>query len=602
MQLRSSQQPLSRRLLGHYLMFGLASIIVLSAGWWLLGQSLLRGHHEHELLHRIDEVRSLIVADQADNNGVGTQALIGLLGSEVWVAYAGVVDANGKFLAHSKPTRIGKIGDRHCLPADHETVIERQIVWKDGTRRREYWAPLGSGKASFGCLQIGVVDDLESAHWNRLTNWLPFAILAPILTLGIGGIVLQSTARTNAAIEGQLCAVSAGDSPSDFQLQTLTEPSPAARGWNRLVERALGQRATSSLDAKLSQSLGGLLDKRFERILSSLPDGVAMTDKDGHITYANRALGVLLQQSPETAALRGRTIQELFPRDVNLHLGTGQESRPVVFEVPLGTTLSEGVLRVGRSPVVGDDQSSTLQHVWTVRDITQQKLADEMRTQFVYSATHELRTPLANIKAYAETLAINELTDPEMQKSFLNTINSEATRLARFVEELLNVSQMEAGSLSLYRTEVDLERLLTEIGDKVRPQMVQKEITFDVQLPPKLPKVLVDKDKFIAALVNLLGNAAKYTPDNGRVTFKVTVALKEIQISVEDTGIGISSDELPKLCTKFFRSTDDRVRVLPGSGLGLAFTQEVARLHGGKLSVHSELNKGSEFIMTLPTA
>lgn len=602
MQLRSSYQPLSRRLLSHYLMFGLVSIITLSLAWFWLGHSVLGGHPERDLIHRIHEVRSLIVADLADNRGVGTQALVGLLGSEVWVAYAGVIDTDGTYVAHSKPTRVGKISEtRFDLDAQH-TVIERHVVWQNGSSRREYWVPLASGSTSHGCLQVGVVDDLHATHWHRMADWLPYAILAPILTLGIGGLVLQSTARTNAAIEGQLCAVSAGDSPNDFQLQPLTEPSPAAQGWNRLVERALGQKSTSTLDAKLSQSLGSLLDKRFERILSSLPDGVAMTDKEGHITYANRALGVLLQQSPDTSHFRGRPIQELFSPGADLHRGGGQETRPIVFEVPLGATLADGVLRVSRSPVMGDEHSSAMQHVWTVRDITQQKLADEMRTQFVYSATHELRTPLANIKAYAETLAINELTDPEQQKSFLNTINAEATRLARFVEELLNVSQMEAGSLSLNRTEVDLERLLTEIGDKVRPQMVLKQITFDVLLPPKLPKIQVDKDKFVAALVNLLGNAAKYTPDNGCVTFKVTLAPKELQISVEDTGIGISSDEVPKLCTKFFRSADDRVRDLPGSGLGLAFTQEVARLHGGKLAVHSELNKGSQFTITMPIA
>jgi signal transduction histidine kinase len=112
----------------------------------------------------------------------------------------------------------------------------------------------------------------------------------------------------------------------------------------------------------------------------------------------------------------------------------------------------------------------------------------------------------------------------------------------------------------------------------------------------------LDKDKFVAALVNLLGNAAKYTPEGGRVTFSAGVTAHTLEIHVEDSGIGISESELPKIFDKFFRSDDDRVREIPGSGLGLAFVQEVARLHGATLDVHSELNKGTKFTLSLPLA
>jgi signal transduction histidine kinase len=602
MPLHSTHQPLVRRLLGHYLMFGLTSIVVLSIGALWLGESFLHEGHNSELLSRIKEFRSLIVADQTHNRGVGTQTLIHQLSAEDWVAYAGVLTTDGKIAAHSKPSRIGHTGERRLIGGGSDAVIERHVVWDDGQQMREYWVPLTSGDRNFGCLQVGALDEGTTNWVNRISDLLPFAILAPLLVLIVGAVCLRATTRTSSAIEDQLCAVFTGEAHSEFRLKPLAEHSPAAQGWNQLVERALGRGAVSQLETKLSESLGGLHEKRSERVLNSVPDGVALTDTDGCLTYANRAFCVLLQQPTDAAKWRGRPIRDLFPSQANLQMTSNQESRPVVFEVSLGQTMADGVLRVGRSPLLGDENSAVPQHVWSVRDITQQKLADEMRTQFVYSATHELRTPLANIRAYAETLTLNEMTDPEQQKSFLNVINSEATRLGRFVEELLNVSQMEAGSLTLARTEVDTERLLMEIADKVRPQMQQKGILFDTLLPPKLPKLHVDKDKFTAALVNLLGNAAKYTPEHGRVSLKVVSGLHEIQICVEDTGFGISREDLPKLFTKFFRSADQRVRDLPGSGLGLAFTQEVIRLHGGKLVVHSELNKGSQFTLTMSVA
>jgi two-component system phosphate regulon sensor histidine kinase PhoR len=275
--------------------------------------------------------------------------------------------------------------------------------------------------------------------------------------------------------------------------------------------------------------------------------------------------------------------------------------RPVVTELTREENGQRRVARVARHPIciVGGGGKHEA-HVWTMRDVTQQKLAEEMRDQFVDTATHELRTPLANIKAYAETLALADVIDVEQQKQFLNTINSEATRLARFVDDLLSVSSMELGSLSLNKQVTDLGRMLNEVITKIRPQVDEKELTLEVVLPEKLPEPELDKDKIATVLVNLLGNAVKYTPEGGRVTFRVNVTDQDIEISVEDTGVGIAKDEVAKVFDKFFRSNDPRVQEQTGTGLGLALAQEVVRLHGGEIGVESEINKGSTFTVSLP--
>ncbi len=274
--------------------------------------------------------------------------------------------------------------------------------------------------------------------------------------------------------------------------------------------------------------------------------------------------------------------------------------RAVVTELTHEENGQRRVARVARHPIciVGTTRHEC--HVWTVRDVTQQKLAEEMRDQFVDTATHELRTPLANIKAYAETLALADVIDIEQQKQFLNTINSEATRLARFVDDLLSVSSMELGSLSLNKQVTDLSRMLNEVLAKVRPQVDEKQLSLEVALPEKMPEPELDKDKIATVLVNLLGNAVKYTPANGRVTFRVNITDQQIEIGVEDTGVGIAEDELEKVFDKFFRSQDPRVQEQTGTGLGLALAQEVVRLHGGRITVESEINKGSTFSVLLP--
>jgi two-component system phosphate regulon sensor histidine kinase PhoR len=274
--------------------------------------------------------------------------------------------------------------------------------------------------------------------------------------------------------------------------------------------------------------------------------------------------------------------------------------RAVVTELTREENGQRRVARVARHPIciVGGGHHEA--HVWTMRDVTQQKLAEEMRDQFVDTATHELRTPLANIKAYAETLALTDVIDIEQQKQFLNTINSEATRLARFVDDLLSVSSMELGSMSLNKQVTELGRMLNEVLTKVRPQVEEKQLEFEVVLPEKMPEPEIDKDKIAAVLVNLLGNAVKYTPEGGRVTFRVNVTDQQIEINVEDTGVGIAEDELSKVFDKFFRSQDPRVQEQTGTGLGLALAQEIVRLHGGRIEVESEINSGSKFSVLLP--
>jgi signal transduction histidine kinase len=159
---------------------------------------------------------------------------------------------------------------------------------------------------------------------------------------------------------------------------------------------------------------------------------------------------------------------------------------------------------------------------------------------------------------------------------------------------------MELGSLSLNKQVTDLGRMLNEVLSKIRPQVAEKQLTLEVLLPEKLPEPVLDKDKVATVLVNLLGNAVKYTPAGGRITFRVHATDQQLEIDVEDTGVGIAEDEVAKVFDKFFRSGDPRVQEQTGTGLGLALAQEVVRLHGGRISVDSELNKGSTFTVLLP--
>jgi two-component system phosphate regulon sensor histidine kinase PhoR len=601
---KTTHLELPRRVTAYYLVFALAAIVWLAGGIVFVSKAILSSQAESACLANLGKATGLVATEFRNGGPEAVQAFLSRWTTQHALAWCALADPKGTFVAHSKPERIGQ-------PAQDPTGAA--VQWGEASRVRfvddqsrvvrEYRTPVYSGGKTLGTLYLAVVEPGLWSVVRTLAEYAPAAVLGPLLLMSLGVMALRRTVRPLSQIEAQLERLSAAEVPDDVELTPVLPASSAALGWNRLAEERAAAHARSGLESRLTEALEGFRQRKADLILNSLPDGVALTDNEGRVTFANQALAALLGLR-EGSAPSGRTMEQLLGTAAT---GPGSpftdpesRDRTVVMELDRSGDMAQGVLRIARHPLRLAKGSPSAGHVWSIRDITQQKLAEQMRNQFVNSATHELRTPLANIKAYAETLVLSEMLDVEKQKEFCNTINAEATRLARFIDDLLSISSMEVGSLSLARQETDVERLLREVLEKVRPQMLQKRIALRASLPEKLPKLRLDKDKITATLVNLLGNAAKYTPEGGQVHFKVLAKDDVLQIEVEDTGFGISPSELPRIFDKFFRSSDPRVQEQTGSGLGLSLAQEVVRLHGGKIQVHSELNKGTRFTVTLP--
>jgi len=434
-------------------------------------------------------------------------------------------------------------------------------------------------------------------------NFSAAAVGIPLGLLLFGSIALRRTSHWHENIERQLTHFASESNQSVAELRPLPSIDPFATGWNQLLARVHEHSAWNGVERRLSEALHSQQAKRWEGVFQSLSEGIAICDSNGKIMQLNRSFATLLKRA-DSKSLVGIQIIDLLSEQadepsLDRIRGLSTSHATQVIEIHRSSDLSQGVWRLSRM-MQSSDSSNPSDSIWTLRDITQQKLAEKAREQFVVTATHELRTPLANIRAYAETLSLADDIPRQQQQEFYNTINNEATRLARFVDELLNISQMEAGVITIQKHEVQLDRLLDEILASQRPQSDAKNQSFDYSVAPKLPKVIADKDKLAAALTNLVGNAIKYTPEGGKVTVKVDADTTRVLFMVEDSGIGISAEDLPKLCSKFFRSSDDRVQAIVGSGLGLAFSQEVARLHGGNISIRSKLNQGSCFTLELP--
>ena len=580
---RSFQIALARRVTAYFLLFGLAAIVWLGAGAFYISSAISRSQSTSHVLALMGQASHALALTHLEEGAEGLQEAIERLHLEHKLAYWAVVAPSGEYLSHSSPEEVGQSAKEPAGSVQTWGDVERvRFANANGVVTYEYRSPFTAGGRPVGSLRVGVT---EPSLWRAAltaAKYGPLALCGPLAFLGLGTFVLRRLVRPVAEVEKQLRKVAVAPSVMDCMLEEVTVEGAVSLGWNRLVEQHAASEHAADLQGRLNRSLESVRYKKLTGILDSLGEGVLTTDREGNIAYHNSAVVALLErrQKPrpagepgpaaaevsskrerppaEKVAATGQAAREALPALVSLEgdsmltwlrrnwelpddsplLDPDSRQRSVLVELERAGEGERRVLRVTRSPLRLASSQEQDTHVWTLRDVTQQKLAEEMRTQFVDTATHELRTPLANIKAYAETLAMQEVFDVEQQKDFLNTINTEATRLARFVDDLLSVSSMEIGSLSLSKQRTDLERLFNTIIGKVKPQASEKGIAFETQFPEKWPEPELDKDKFAATVVNLLGNAVKYTPAGGRVGLRVKVNEGQLEVSVEDTASG----------------------------------------------------------------
>jgi PAS domain S-box-containing protein len=595
-----------RKVVACYLLFCMAAVCWLSLGVLWTSHHILSSQSADSCLSRLGKTAAAIELSHLRHGTDELNHLLQRAQAEGGLNYASIVGVDGNYVAHADESKIGTRAE----PTSGSllrwgSVSGIRFADQQGQTLQEYQVPLIVNSAPIGTLRIAVMEPSFEVTLAKVAQYAPVAVLIPLALVVLGALVLSRLTRTVADFESQLRTVALLPSGAEVSLKSLKPRNGATLGWNRVVETIEKMRSRSgnaSLNERLAEAIASRRQKELIDILQNLNDGVAVTDPEGRITFANRAIETLLgaessELSQEESSFSDCLVQSM-PELAQCSLFDPEWSnRPAVSEGRRRGAKSDRVLRVSRQPLVAERLKG---HVWSLRDVTQQKLADKMRDQFIDTATHELRTPLSNIKAYAEMLATCDRIELEQQKEFCNIINSEVTRLARFVDDLLSISSMEVGSLSAERQKVETARLFDEVLAKVQPLMQKKEIQFEVRLPEKMHDLSLDKEKMVAVLVNLLGNAAKYTPQGGHVSLKVKLDEKLLQIGVEDTGVGISAEELPLVFEKFFRSNDSRVQAETGTGLGLSLAREVVRMHGGDITVESQLNKGSTFTVSIP--
>jgi signal transduction histidine kinase/DNA-binding response OmpR family regulator len=238
--------------------------------------------------------------------------------------------------------------------------------------------------------------------------------------------------------------------------------------------------------------------------------------------------------------------------------------------------------------------------VWTVRDVSERARLEQLKSEFVATASHELRSPLTSIKGFIELLANSKGLD-ERQREFVDIVHVSTNRLVDLVNDLLDVARVEAGRIEIHRRPIDLPEIVTEVAALLRPRIDDKHQRLEIDMPADTPRALADPSRVRQILTNLLTNAHLYTGEGGLLRVALRANGKTVALEVTDNGRGMSDEELEHVFDRFYRGGDGSTKA-PGTGLGLAIVRSLVDLHHGTIDVTSSPGEGTSFVVHLPRA
>jgi len=331
---------------------------------------------------------------------------------------------------------------------------------------------------------------------------------------------------------------------------------------------------------------------RLGATLEATPDAVLLLDPRGGVLLANPAAEMVLRVSPEQA--RRKAIGEVLavPRLVEMLREAGEGAASGEIPLPDGRVLFASALEIES---VGPHRGG---RVCVLRDITHYKKLDKLKSEFVATVSHDLRTPLTMMRGYGTMLSmVGALND--QQKDFARKILDSVDQMGRLVDGLLDLGRIEAG-VGLSLETVQPAAILHDVVQTYRPQAANKRVALTLDVPDTLAPIEADPTLLRQAVANLVDNAIKYTPPNGRVRVSAEQTDGVQQFRVEDSGVGVAPADQPRLFEKFFRPRAGEGGRERGSGLGLAIVKSIAEQHGGRVTVESRLGSGSVFVLEVP--
>lgn len=414
---------------------------------------------------------------------------------------------------------------------------------------------------------------LNPFNQTILSVMIGLFIVASFAVLYMTGYILEPLAE----FTRRTSRIASGDPASRIKLNRNSELDGLAENFNALADR---------LETTITDSLGS--QSQLESILGSMNSGVIAIDNSNKIIlfnpFARKIFGIF------TGAI-GKDIREVIKSvDLDKMLTVSDEFQELILKRKVDT-----IVRFKTSELL-TEQSQVRGKVIVIQDVTDLKKLELMRTEFVSNVSHELKTPLTSIKGFTETL--RDVEDPDTKIKFLDIIEAESDRLSRLIEDILSLSVIESQKLQ-NAILIDAAQATKSCLNLLEVQARNKNIELSLIVKGQ-PQFVGDADLYRQMIINLIENAIKFTPNNGRVKIRLEEETDWIRLTVADTGIGIPGEHLPRLFERFYRVDKSRDRAQGGTGLGLAIVKHIVITFGGTITVESEPGKGTTFTIMLP--
>jgi signal transduction histidine kinase len=501
-------------------------------------------------------------------------------------------DDKGKVLATTLPSGEEQVRD---LLQVTSTFCQSIIAKPDETFHRSvtlYGRPYGM---VYGLLQIrgdlvGIFSVTLPSNFivqKAATSRIQFGIiftLAMVLVFVIGYLISRRIIIPIIRLVQTSRAVAAGDLSQRTGIRRGDEIGILAISFDQMTQSLLER--TRELEEEAT---------KIRAILESIADGVIVEDKSGQIIMMNPAAERMLRSMSEGFPVY--PIRELLTIQAKGEPSSADSSEDRRFEA------GGKVVSAREAPVVTKD-GVELGEVLVFRDITREVEVDRLKDEFIENVSHELRTPLTSIKGYSELLMLTAKDKlDEQQRKSVSYISQRSSQLMTMIGELLDMTDIAAGTLGLDLAPTSLDKLISEVMDSWRERIEEKQLTAVAQLPDDLPQVLADRNRVKRVFHNLISNAYNYTMPGGNITVTAYTDGDKVRVDAEDTGVGISKPDQSRLFTRFFRAREVPHDDVRGAGLGLYVAKALIEAHGERIWLErSKLGEGSVFSFTLPIA
>ena len=500
-----------------------------------------------------------------------------------------VIAPDGEVIGESEQDRATM--DNH---ANRPEVIQalaqgdgRSIRYSDTARYDTlYYAKLvKSGEQPLAIIRIALPIQAIDAKIARLQrNLAGMTLLVMFLAVLLTLLIANRTTRPIRELTKAAEKMADGDLNTRVPVSSDDDIGQLSRALNRMAEQI-------RTEVEALQTEQG----KLEAILRQMTDGLVMVDEEGSIRMINPAAEEMFGISSEQSAGRSLASALRQYQVVDLWQQTRRSGgvRSISFEVT-----SKRIYLQGIAVLLERELSGSM--LLLFQNLTRQRYLETVRQDFISNISHELRTPLAALKALTETLAEGALDDPPAARRFLEQMDAEVDSLSLMVSELLELSRIESGRVPLNMKPTEACKILAPAVERLDLQAERSNLEVHLDCPEDLPLVFADPQRLEQVVVNLLHNAIKFTPGGGRIRVSAREETGVIIFSVEDTGIGIAEEDLPRIFERFFKA--DRARSKGGTGLGLAISRHLVEAHGGKIWVESFEGKGSSFHFSIPLA